>query len=54
MSEKRFNYYWDWKDIGAGINYTIPHKCVGFKRCLSINLIWFSGWVYLFPLKTKK
>lgn len=43
---KQFNILWDWTDFSLGIGVSKVHKCTGWKYCFSMNIAFFSIWIY--------
>lgn len=40
------NYYLDWNDFSIGFSISKPHKMSGWDYYISIDIMWFSVWMY--------
>jgi hypothetical protein len=40
------NYFWDWSDFSIGFSIAKPHRLTGWNYYVSVDIAWFSCWLY--------
>ena len=53
MRDKKINFYWSWTDFSVGFSIAKPHRASGYNLYISLDLGFFSVWIYLLKLRKK-